>query len=93
MNHVTTIKTNHIKVKFNQIFKIMKRNFLIPVAGFFALAIAFSASGNSSQDETSNLFVGADNIAYADTGQDCGYRAAHYYVTDNNAYYDQEYCH
>jgi hypothetical protein len=48
----------------------MKKKFLIPVLGVLAFALAIT---NSSKDENNNLFLGTDNIAFAQAELSGGY--------------------
>jgi hypothetical protein len=48
----------------------MKKIFLIPILGIFVFALAIT---NSSKDENNNLFLGTDNIAFAQAELSGGY--------------------
>ncbi len=68
------------------IFKyfIMKKKFLIPCAAAFMMVLAFSfgSNANTSDTESSNLFVESDNIAFAESGG-CLYRGSWYCFPPN----------
>ena len=69
----------------------MKRKFLIPVLGLFALALTVASTTNTDNADMA-LFASSDNVAFAFAPEECGVKVKHYCIVNNSAHYDMEYC-
>ena len=69
----------------------MKKKFLIPIAGVFIMALAFSFNSSSNSENFDVSFIESDNIAFAEV-RNCGYKVDWMCITQGKTTYDEQYC-